>query len=115
LKYLELNIIYPKLHKYLKYHKNLAIIYFMNIKTTADTSSTIKNPTGGWRTYVPKTDYNACIGCGMCAKVCPEYCIKMVKKNGKNIPVTDYDFCKGCGICAAECPVKAIKMEIDKK
>ncbi|MFH1662211.1 MAG: 4Fe-4S binding protein [Candidatus Falkowbacteria bacterium] len=81
----------------------------MNI--TSKSSSTTKNKTGGWRTYIPKTDLKKCIGCGTCARVCPENAIKMV--NGR--PKTDYNFCKGCGICATECPVKAINMELDKK
>jgi len=83
---------------------------------TAKPASTKKNKTGGWRTYVPVTDYDKCIGCGTCAKVCPEQAVKMVKKNeGKPKPKTDLDYCKGCGICATECPVQAIKMELEEK
>jgi len=81
------------------------------MKIVSKPNSTIKNKTGGWRTYIPKTDLNKCIGCGTCVRVCPENAVKMV--NGK--PKTDYNFCKGCGICAVECPVKAIIMELDKK
>ncbi|MEA3398488.1 MAG: 4Fe-4S binding protein [Patescibacteria group bacterium] len=85
------------------------------MKITAKPGSTIKNKTGGWRTFIPKTDMNKCIGCGACARVCPENAIKMVKKNGKTKPQTDFDYCKGCGLCAKECPAKAIKMELEKK
>ncbi|MCK4539907.1 4Fe-4S binding protein [Candidatus Parcubacteria bacterium] len=85
------------------------------MKITAQASSTIKNKTGGWRTYIPVIDYNKCIGCGRCAKVCPENAIKMVLKNGKQKPIVDFNYCKGCGLCAAECPVKCVKMELDKK
>jgi 2-oxoacid:acceptor oxidoreductase delta subunit (pyruvate/2-ketoisovalerate family) len=92
----------------------------MRIKLTAESSSTIKNKTGGWRTYIPRTDYDKCIGCGTCAKVCPESAITMVKDNNQKPkrtqkPVTDFDYCKGCGVCAEECPVKAITMQLDKK
>jgi len=88
----------------------------MKIKISSAPGSTKKNKTGAWRTYKPVTDFEKCISCGLCAKVCPEACVIMQKrKDGKEIPITDYDYCKGCGICAAECPVKAIKMELEKK
>lgn len=79
-------------------------------------NTSLENKTGGWRTYIPKTDLAKCIGCGTCARVCPEYCIKLApNQEGKNKPTTDYDYCKGCGICASECPVKCIAMELDVK
>lgn len=73
-------------------------------------ASSGNNKTGSWRIYKPETDYNICIGCSLCAKLCPDACIDMKIKNGKLKPETDYDYCKGCGLCAKECPVKAIKM-----
>lgn len=85
------------------------------MKITAKAGSTKKNKTGGWRTFIPRTDLDTCIGCGTCARVCPESTIAMVEKKGQIKPVTNYDYCKGCGLCATECPVKAIKMELEKK
>lgn len=80
-----------------------------NININPNTS--LNNKTGAWRTSKPITDNNKCIGCKLCAKLCPEGCIEMVKIKKKDKPKTDYDYCKGCGLCATECPVKAIKME----
>ena len=86
------------------------------MKIISKPGSTIRNKTGSWRTYKPKTDLNKCIGCGMCVKVCPENCVMLIKnKNGQLKPKIDYNYCKGCGLCAEECPVKAISMEMDKK
>ena len=82
---------------------------------TAKPGSTTNNKTGGWRTFIPKTDYAKCIGCGTCARVCPETAVIMDTSGAKPKPITDYDFCKGCGLCATECPVKAITMELEKK
>ena len=84
-------------------------------------NTTLANKTGSWRTAKPMTDLSICIGCSLCAKICPEGCIIMNKRaaadknqkiatSKKLQPKTDYNYCKGCGLCARECPVKAIKM-----
>ncbi len=86
------------------------------INLTAKPNSTLANKTGPWRTQKPITDYDVCIGCSLCAKICPENCIEMEARaelNGKLKPLTDYDYCKGCALCVHECPVKAIKMVED--
>jgi 2-oxoacid:acceptor oxidoreductase delta subunit (pyruvate/2-ketoisovalerate family) len=53
-------------------------------------------------------DSDMCIGCNVCAIVCP---VDAIKKNEDNIAEVDRDLCKGCGVCAARCPTRAITME----
>lgn len=77
--------------------------------TKANTS--LNNKTGAWRTEKPDIDFDKCIGCSMCAKLCPEGCIAMKKTKKGMKPIINYDYCKGCSLCAKECPVKAILME----
>ncbi|MDE5756171.1 MAG: 4Fe-4S binding protein [Clostridia bacterium] len=45
-----------------------------------------------------------CIGCGKCAKVCPQSCIE----NGAPYRI-NHNHCLHCGNCYENCPVKAIK------
>lgn len=79
----------------------------------AAAGSSLNNKTGPWRTHRPITDLKKCIGCSLCAKICPEACIDMKNQGKKLQPQTDYDYCKGCALCVAECPVKAISLAKD--
>lgn len=65
--------------------------------------------TGSWRIERPVTDYEKCIKCGTCERVCPVNAID-VYKDREECVVVDYDFCKGCGICVNECPTKCMTM-----
>lgn len=65
----------------------------------------------------PEVDGNLCLGCSLCAKLCPDACIDLSedKKLKKIIAKIDYRYCKGCGLCAKECPAKAIDMKKEKE
>lgn len=45
-----------------------------------------------------------CIGCGKCAKACPQRCIRPGKPY-----VIDQTHCLHCGLCQETCPVQAIE------
>ncbi|MCS7200169.1 MAG: FAD-dependent oxidoreductase [Caldimicrobium sp.] len=49
-----------------------------------------------------------CIGCSICAEICPFSAIEMVKIEKRKKAQVIKAACKGCGICASHCPVFAI-------
>ncbi len=59
---------------------------------------------------VSRVDQSRCIGCGICADLCPYNAIVLVKVGKRKKAETITASCKGCGVCASHCPVLAISM-----
>lgn len=53
-------------------------------------------------------DRAACVGCGMCAEVCPHQVFVLADKLAT---IEDFDACMECGACARNCPVAAIRVD----
>ncbi|AEB94493.1 MULTISPECIES: NADH-quinone oxidoreductase subunit NuoI [Metallosphaera] len=52
---------------------------------------------------------DVCIGCTLCAMVCPADAMKMVTEQGKKLPSINYGRCVFCAFCVDICPVDALK------
>ncbi|ENN96495.1 pyruvate ferredoxin/flavodoxin oxidoreductase subunit delta [Methanocaldococcus villosus KIN24-T80] len=74
--------------------------------------NSVRNKTGGWRTFRPILDIKKCIKCEKCYIFCPEGAIQ---EDIDGNFIIDYDYCKGCLICEHECPVKAITRVREEK
>ena len=68
-----------------------------------------KMPADAWQHLIKVTD--ACIGCGICEKVCPFASIRVEEGKAVHIPGN----CQTCLACAHACPQKAITLTVPEK
>ncbi len=56
--------------------------------------------------FLSTGDKHSCAGCGACADICPEDCIRMeADEDGFLYPRIDMDRCAACGRCESVCPM----------
>ena len=83
--------------------------------------NTVSNDLSTSRTgWMPLFTEKECIHCGLCATVCPDFCLvwgheeeSSEKDNGGTRPAVrlkgiDYQYCKGCMRCIETCPTEAM-------
>jgi ferredoxin len=56
-------------------------------------------------------DREKCRGCGLCAGICHEQCIALVKENGGRAAEVDCALCSTCTQCIAICPRQALSWD----
>ncbi len=56
--------------------------------------------------YISQVDPDRCVGCGLCADLCPFGAIAL--RDG--LAVVDAATCMGCGICVSHCPNEALSL-----
>jgi pyruvate ferredoxin oxidoreductase gamma subunit len=77
--------------------------------------NTISNDLSTSRTgWMPLFKEEECIHCGLCATVCPDFCLSWTHEqtNGElpkvRLKGVDYQYCKGCMRCIETCPTEAM-------
>jgi pyruvate ferredoxin oxidoreductase gamma subunit len=77
--------------------------------------NTISNDLSTSRTgWMPLFTDGECIHCGLCATVCPDFCLVWTheQENGEvpkvRLKGIDYQYCKGCMRCIETCPTEAM-------
>ena len=77
--------------------------------------NTVSNDLSMSRTgWMPLFKEEECIHCGLCATVCPDFCLSWTREESEGEPArvrlkgVDYQYCKGCMRCIETCPTEAM-------
>ncbi len=77
--------------------------------------NTVSNDLSTSRTgWMPLFTEKECIHCGLCATVCPDFCLVWAREGGTDdkpevrLKGIDYQYCKGCMRCIETCPTEAM-------
>jgi len=77
--------------------------------------NTVSNDLSASRTgWMPLFTEGECIHCGLCATVCPDFCLVWTHEKGEDglpkvrLQGVDYQYCKGCMRCIETCPTEAM-------
>jgi len=66
-------------------------------------------PDEGYRGFIVLDD-GKCIGCSLCARICPASAMKMFQAQEKKLrPAINLERCVFCGYCVDICPTNALK------
>ena len=65
--------------------------------------------------FIPQINYDSCINCGKCIKICPIDAISKSVENNKEVVKIDEDRCLGCGVCVRNCHKKSITLRKRKE
>jgi pyruvate ferredoxin oxidoreductase gamma subunit len=77
-------------------------------------NSVLKDNSVSRRGELPGLNVDACIGCGFCDMVCPDFCFVWDKSaEPPALKGIDYQYCKGCQKCISICPVDALALKAE--
>ena len=65
--------------------------------------------------FIPWINYDSCINCGKCVKICPIDAISKTLEDNREIVKIDEDICLGCGVCVRNCHKKSITLRKRKE
>lgn len=92
---------------------NIIKTILKNLRTPAATRLTAREPFEGTRGQLI-IEEEKCIYCGICAKKCPAFALKVDRKPNQCWTLNPFK-CILCGACVEACPKKCLHLKADFK